>query len=239
MWKLHAAHLPVLAAAAVALGGCAGAPKAEMPAGVMLAGNWKLDHASSDDPQKVIATMQAEARKILRRQAAQMAAADAMAASRGAVGPPSADANPLGGDDSAGGSGHGQRRDPLRYSPMMHTLSQVLARGDYLTVHQSSDEFALDFGTLQRSYTPGARSVVSAEMGVADQTSGWEGREYVINVKAQVGSTVVERFSLSADGAHLIDRIHIGAAELPAVSLTRVYDRSTETAPPRAPPTSD
>jgi len=238
MWKLHGAHLPALAAATVALGGCAAAPKAEMPAGVVLAGNWKLDHASSDDPQKVIDRMRAEAQKILRRQAAQLAAADAIAASRGGVGPSSTDVNPLGGDDSAGGSARGQARDPLRYSPMMHTLSQVLARGDYLTVHQSSDEFALDFGTMQRSYTPGARSVVSTETGVADQTSGWQGREYVINVKAQLGVNIVERFSLSADGAHLIDRIRIGPAELPAISLTRIYDRSNETAP-RAPPTSD
>ena len=123
---------------------------------------------------------------------------------------------------------------------MAHTIAAVVARGDYLTVRQSSDAFVLDYGTVQRSYTPGGKSVVSAEMGVADQTSGWDGQEYRINTKAQVGSNIVETYALSGDGAHLINKVHIGAGELPAVDLTRVYDRTTETAP-RAPPspTSD
>ena len=96
---------------------------------------------------------------------------------------------------------------------MAHTIAAVVARGDYLTVHQSSDAFVLDYGTMQRSYTPGGKSVVSAEMGVADQTSGWDGQQYRINTKAQVGSNIVETYGLSPDGAHLIDKVHIGAGE--------------------------
>ncbi len=244
MWKVHAALLA--AGVAVTLAACADAPKAENPAGVMLAGNWKLDHAASDDPQQVIARMRTEAEKILRRQAAQAAAAADVIPPRGGAGRGGAggtqapDVNPsLGADEPAAGGPHGAPRpDPLQRSPMMHVLSQVIARGDYLTVRQASDELTLDFGTTQRSYTPGGRSVVSAEIGVADQTSGWDGHEYVINIKAQWGPNVIERYGLSADGTQLIDKVHIGAAELKAVELKRVYRRTNEPAP-RAVPTTD
>jgi hypothetical protein len=244
MWKVHAALLA--AGVAVTLAACAGAPKAENPAGVMLAGNWKLDHAASDDPQLLVARMRTEAEKILKRQAAQAAAAADVIPPRGGAGRGGAggtqapDVNPaLGADEPAAGGPHGAPRpDPLQRSPMMHVLSQVIARGDYLTVRQASNELTLDFGTTQRSYTPGGRSVVSAELGVADQTSGWDGHQYVINIKAQWGPNVIERYALSADGTQLIDKVHIGPAELKAIDLTRVYRRTTEPAP-RAVPTTD
>jgi hypothetical protein len=235
MWKFHAAPLAVYVA--VTLTACSGTPKAENPAGVTLAGNWKLDHAASDDPQKVIAKMRAQAQKIITRQAAQAAAAAQAIPARGGVPPPDL-SPPPGSEDPASGPRGQQRGDPLQRSPMMHVLSQVIARGDYLTIRQTSEQLSLDFGTVQRSYTPGGRSVVSAEMGVADQTSGWDGRDYVINIRAQLGANVSERFSLSADGAHLIDKVHIGPAELSAVELTRVYGRSNEPAP-HAVPTND
>jgi hypothetical protein len=245
MRNVHAWLLAACVTVAVTLAGCSDTPRAENRAGVTLAGNWRLDHAASDDPQPVIAKMQAEARKILRRQAAQLAAADAMpprgAAGRGgaggAGGTQAPDVNPaLGSDEPAAPGARGAPRgDPLQHSPMMHVLSQVIARGDYLTVRQSSEEFALDFGTTQRSYTPGGRSVVSAEMGVADQTSGWAGHDYLITIKAQLGPNVIERYGLSADGTRLIDKVHIGPAELPAIELTRVYRRTSEPAPHAVP----
>jgi hypothetical protein len=226
MWKVHAALLAVCTT--VMLAACSDTPKAENPAGVTLAGNWKLDHAASDDPQQLIAKMRTEAQRILRRQAAQAAAAAAAIPARGGV--PPLDMNPASGSDDPGAA-RGPRPDPLQRSPMMRILSQVLARGDYLTVLQASDQLTFDFGTVQRSYTPGGRSVVSAEMGVADQTSGWDGRSYVVNIKAQLGANVIERYSLSADGTQLIDKVRIGPAELKAVELTRVYRHTIEAAP--------
>jgi hypothetical protein len=118
---------------------------------------------------------------------------------------------------------------------MAHVLLTSIARGDLLTVRQGPGEFAVDYGTWQRSFTPGARSVVSAEGGVADQTSGWKGREYVIQVRAQLGPDVTERYGLSADGKHLVAKLHIATEELSAVDLTRVYDPTNETAPQQRP----
>jgi hypothetical protein len=238
MWKALAS---LLLGVAVALAGCAGGPKAETPPGVMLGGSWKLNHTASDDPQQAIARMRAQARKIIERQSG---AVDEVARSSpggrgGAGGTPPAETNPVLPPEEPATGGRGARRpDLLQYSPMMHALAAVIARGDFLTVRQSSEELVFEYGTTVRSFTPGVHSVVSAELGVADQISGWEGREYVINIKPQLGPSVIDSFGLSPDGQRLIEKVHIGPAELPAVALTRVYERTTETGP-RAPPTAD
>ena len=241
MSKVHAS---LLACAAAALAGCAGSPKAEAPAGAGLGGNWKLNHALSDDPQQVIAKMRAQALKIIARASSgtdevpRGGPGGRGGAGRGG-GAQSPEVNPaLMPDEPAPGGRGAHRPDPLRYSPMMHALAAVLARGDFLTVRQSSEELVFEYGTTARSFTPGARSVVSAETGVADQVSGWEGRDYVINIKPQLGPNIVDRYGPSSDGQRLIEKLRIGPAELPTVALTRVYERTTETAP-RAPPTTD
>ena len=215
----------LLALLAPPLAGCATGYAPQAPAAVSLAGTWKLDRAASDDPQRLLERMRAQARKIIERQRAAYAAA----VRPGAPEPP-----PPGPMESEAASG----RDPLRRSYMAHIIQEAVARGDYLTIRQTPDSFVLDYGTSVRSFTPGARSVVSAEGGVGDQSSGWKGREYVITVRAQVGPTVTETYALTSDHRHLIERLSIGSAELPAVTLMRQYAPSSETLP-RAPPTTD
>jgi hypothetical protein len=232
----------LLACTAAALAGCAAGPSAETPAGVSLAGVWRLNHSLSDDPQQVIAKMRAQALRLIARAGGgsdEAAHGGPPGRHGGAPGTQSPDSNPsLTPDEPAGGGRGAHRGDPLQYSPMMHVLSETLARGDFLTLRQSSEQLVFDYGTTVRTFTPGVHSVVSAQMGVADQVSGWVGREYVVNIKAQLGPSIVDRYGLSHDGKQLIEKLRIGPAELPAVALTRVYERTTETAP-RAPPTSD
>jgi hypothetical protein len=208
------------AAAGVLLGACsttAGSPEATP--GVSLAGNWKLDPAASDDPQKILAEMRTQATKIINRNIAYAQA----------HGNASNDVP----DEAA--SAHGPRRDPLQRSPMAHIIRATVARGDYLTVLQKPAEIVFDYGSSRRSFTPGVRSVVSAEGGVGDQSSGWKGREYVIVIQPQMGPRVVETYTLSADGRQLADKLKISSYELPAVSLTRVYNATSETAPRQLP----
>lgn len=215
----------VCAAAGAVLCGCATGTSADAPPAVSLAGNWKLDHASSDDPEKVLAKMRAEAFHLL------------------GVRPPEpppgtrAGANlPAPGQEDYSPDARGRRPDPLRRSPMARVIEANVARGDFLTIHQGPGEFVLDYGGLRRSFTPGQRSVVSTvDGGVGDQTSGWKGDQYVIELKAQMGPTVTERYGLSADHKHLIEKLQIGSAELPAVELTRVYDPTNEVAPHQLP----
>ena len=219
------------------LAGCGG-HLAEAPApGVSLAGAWKLNPTTSDDPQKVIERMRAQALQRMGRleQTAplQQSATHHHGGAGGAGG--AADTQDSAQQDAID---PGHHLDPLRNSQMMRVLAAALARGDFLTVRIRAGEVVFDYGTSVRSFTPGGRSVVSAEGGVADQTSGWKGRDYVIHLKAQMGPDVAENYSLSADGKHLIETLRIGPAELPVVNLTRVYDPMSETAP-RQLPTND
>lgn len=219
---------------AAQLAGCATGFKADAPAGVSLAGTWRLDHAKSDDPQVVINTMRTEALKQMQKLGlAQERALAQIDTARGAggAGPVQSGEQVFSPDQSS------PRADPLRRSPMMHVLAEAIERGDFLTVRQSSDELVLDYGSSVRSFTPGGRSVVSAENGVADRTSGWKGHQYVIRDKAQMGPSVVETYELSPDGQHLVETLHIGPYELPAIELKRVYDRAE--AAPRQPPNTD
>jgi len=241
MRVVRAGRLPAYAAAALALAGCAGAGLSPEPkAGVSLAGAWKLDHAASDDPQKVLDQMRAEALKIIRRQQQLQQAGPppqrpGMRGGQGGSQPePTPDEDPL--LTQTGPGGH--PIDPLQRSPMAHLIVATVERGDFLTIRQSAGEVVFDYGTSQRSFTPGARSVVSAEGGVGDQTSGWKGAEYVIEIKAQLGPVVTDRYGLSADRRQLVEQLHIGAGELPAVNLKRVYNPTSEIAP-RKLPTND
>jgi hypothetical protein len=234
---VRAGRVLLCAAAATSLAGCAGSRLSpDAPAGVTLAGAWKLNRAASDDPQKVLERMRAEAFKRMGRRVTAGPRPDVRGGSRRSSSP---DDQPLEEDSAPVRAARGAPRpDPLLRSPMAHVLLTSIARGDFLTVRQGPGEFALDYGTSQRSFTPGARSVVSAEGGVADQTSGWQGREYVIRVRAQLGPDVTERYGLAADGKHLVAKLHIATEELSAVELTRVYDPANETAP-RQLPTND
>jgi hypothetical protein len=223
-------------AAAVALCGCGGSSfSADTPASVSLAGSWKLNHAASDDPQKVLAKMRDQATKLIKRQQAEIAART------GSV-PPDVmgDAQPPeGGPAHAGTAGQAgaHHGDPLRRSAMASVIHTMMDRGDYLTVHQSPTEFVLDYGTSRRSFTPGQHSVVSAEGGVGDQNAGWHHKAFVIRVKPQNGPEVTESYALSADGKQLIETLNIASAELPAEGLKRVYDPTTEAAPRQLPTT--
>jgi hypothetical protein len=236
MLRHHAAKLLCLLLVA-SLAGCGG-HLAEAPTpGASLAGAWKLNPTTSDDPQKVIDRMRAQAAQRLARH--EQSAPPPQAATRHHGGAGGA-GSPTDTQDSAQQEpvDPGHHLDPLRNSQMMRVLAAALARGDFLTVRISAGEVVFDYGTSVRSFTPGGHSVVSAEGGVADQTSGWSGRDYVIHLKAQMGPDVAENYSMSADGKHLIETLRIGPAELPVVNLTRVYDPTSETAP-RNLPTND
>jgi hypothetical protein len=233
----------------VVLAGCFSAHFApETPKGVELQGVWRLNRTASDDPQKVIDTMRAEALKKLQR---------AMNAP-----PPSQMGEPGGGGGRRRGGGNGGSGgvgnagvtdqptpdelraqqgpgvDPLRNSPTMHELRTILQRSDYLTIRQSPDQVSFDYGTTVRSYTPGGHSVVSSENGVADQNTGWSSKSYIVNIKPQLGPLVVEEYQLSPDGKQLIVKAHIGPFELSKVNLTRVYD-ATGAVVPNARPSNE
>jgi hypothetical protein len=230
------------------LTGCFGAHLGEeAPANVRLQGIWKLNRAASEDPQKVIQALREEAQKKIRR-AMNTPPPTPMDGGQGGGG----------GGRRRGGGGGGQTpdaaadaelsrqagfgpgmpgpgADPLRNSPTMHTLREVLQRSDYVTIKQGAETMSIDYGTSIRRYTPGGRSVVSSENGVADQISGWKDKSYVINIRPQLGPAVVEEYSLSPDHKQLIVKTQIGPFELQKAKLTRVYDATSAVVPNSGP----
>jgi hypothetical protein len=226
----------VLLCPAALFAGCVGSGLAEeAPPGVNLAGAWKLDHHASDDPQKILDHMRDQALKIMGRPPQPVLT---MPSRPGRSGQKSTQNPDTGGDAAPPPPVLGPHVDPLKYSPMAHIIMNSSAHGDFLTVRQGPREFVLDYGGSRRTFTPGQHSVVSAEGGVGEQTSGWKGREYVIVVKEQQGPAVTEEYGLSSDGKHLVAKLHVSSAELPGVSLTRVYSPTDENAPHQL-PTSD
>jgi hypothetical protein len=234
------------------LAGCIGTRLSpETPKGVQLQGVWRLNRAASDDPQKLIDKLKAEALKRIRRamnapppldQSGQQpgrrrgpGGSGGSGASGGPVGNAGVTDQPTQDEMQAQMAPGG---DPLRNSPTMHELRTILQRSDYLTIRQSPDQVGLDYGTTARSYTPGAHSVVSSENGVADQSAGWSGKQFVVNIKPQLGPQVFEQYGLSPDGKQLIVTSRIGPFELSRVTLKRVYD-ATGAAVPNSRPSSD
>jgi hypothetical protein len=99
-----------------------------------------------------------------------------------------------------------------------------LRGGTWLRIEQRADEMIINNGESTRSFTPGAKSVVSVASGVADQISGWKGRDYLVEIRPQVGPSIKERYRLSDDRKQLTETIVISSeGRVPGVSLKRVY----------------
>jgi len=212
---------------------CTGGPNLapEMPAGVDLAGSWQLDRAASQDPQALIAEIQQKAVERMRGRRGDPAF------DTNDAGPGTSSSRPPQAGAAAGDGGFYGRRGPGGFIRARYTdaLGARLT-GDSLTIEQSPGRFVIERTESRRVYTPGGRSVVSVADGVADQTSGWKGREYVIDVRPQIGPRVTERYGLTADG-RLTEKISLSGDDLPKLEFTRVYIKGP--AAPRPLPTSN
>lgn len=216
------------------LAGCSTGLQADAPADVRLEGPWKLDRGASDDPEKVLSQLRsAVAKRMHRHNGGSFAMGGGHMGRHGMQGQSSSSE----GDDEDSGTGPRSVGDALNNSVTMQALMSFIRRGEYLTVKQTPEVFQVNYGDGAQSYTPGQHSVVSDETGVADQVSGWKGKEYVIDVKPQVGPAITEEYGLSDDHQHLIVKLHVAAGDLPAVNLKQVYDRTTQIAPPEVPST--
>jgi hypothetical protein len=234
--RASSAHNPVLirfAALACAFGllaGCGPRVQPDAPSGVSLAGSWRLNRQASADPEALITAIVDKELKHMRRRARMNDEDDP-------------DPPPPAGEAGHGGPGGGARADNVEpprgmfrpregmaaylRSRYTNALGSVL-NGEGLIVEQAADRFTLVRNGSRRSFTPGGHSVVGVTDGVADQNTGWNGREYVIDVRPQVGPHVTERYGLSPSG-QLIEKVSLSGDELPKLEFTRVYDKG---APP-------
>jgi hypothetical protein len=237
-------EITLAAVALVALAGCGSVGRLDPNPShtVDLSGSWTLDRAASDDPKPLIEKLRPKPVK----QRWDMPPDDGL---EDDTGPPEGGGQQGGGQRDGGrprrGGSQGQpqmvyrnNNDAYTHSTVMRMLTADLARADSLTIRQDPERFTLDYGSAVRNFTPGAISVVSATWGVADQSSGWKGREFVINVRPQSGVASVESYSLTDDGKHLVEQLRLGGGEFPVVKLKRVYDRADHPLP-RGAPTND
>lgn len=231
--------------AAFALTACATSHlSADLPPGVHLAGDWKLDTARSDDLGKAVDQLRAQAQKARRGTGSGQTAGEPGGAEgpagghrhmrrggqrgqQGAQGDQSQNAAEpgVGGDEMSAG--------PPRSSPVDELMSSV-PRGDYLRISVSANSFTVSSGDSSDQYTPGLQSEISAEQGDAEQISGWKDQDYVIDTKPQWGAEIIQRYGVTKDGK-LTMTVRL-TGNRTKLTFTRVYDRTTRVAP-LAPPT--
>jgi hypothetical protein len=210
-----------LAAALLGFAGCSSVASlaGTSPQGVELAGTWRLNRAQSDDPSKLMRKMRDSRRR-------EPPSDDLPGSDDGDVPVPN-DRPRERGNDRRRGRGMGG-----------DYLGEVgLGRG-ILRIEQSASEIVIDNGVRIRKLTPGSRSVVSAANGVADQSSGWKGSEFLVETGGRDRPTIVERYSVSADRRQLTVIVKInGRGELPNVEFKRVYDAAPDGAEESGPST--
>jgi hypothetical protein len=241
MSSIRASAVPVCATALVAaavLTGCAGEPhlSSQLPPGVRLAGDWKLDPAHSDDLGTAVGELRAQQAKG-RHEAAgpqqqqgfggygrhgQQGGQQGEEAGQG-----EGSSGPEGGEQGLGVGG------PPRPSAVDELMSNV-PQGDYLRIKVSSGAFTVTSGDSSDEYTPGVESDISAVQGDAQQFTGWKGTDYVIDTKPQFGAEIIQTFSQTKDGT-LSMTVRLSGSGI-HFTFTRIYDRTTGVTP-LAPPT--
>lgn len=194
-----------------------------------LAGTWKLDPLHSTDTDKALRNLVKMGR---RRQRGGNSGGEGFGGGEGRRGGPGSE----GGPDSADALLAQTATEPL--PPDISLQRSLLAGGDWLRIEQRPDEMVITNADTSRSFVPGEHSVVSVPAGVADQKSGWKGKEYWIELRPQVGPSATEKLKLSPDGKALIETIDVASdGRIPRLQVTRVYLPTREI--PSAVPSED
>jgi hypothetical protein len=213
---------------AVGLAGCTGLSRLsdEPPPGVNLAGNWQLDPQASTDSRQALKQIVPPPPK-RKRQSPSGEGGYSTGGDSGGPQDTGEQGPPSGG---RGGARFTQSGGDANNIPIDISLQQsLLTGGDYLKVEQRPNEFVISNGETTRSFVPGESSVVSVPSGVADQRTGWKGKEYWIEIKPQVGPRATEKLRLSDKGDQLIETIDVGSeGRVRKLHVTRVYTSTRE-----------
>ena len=224
--------------AAAILTGCAGEPhlSSQLPAGVRLAGDWKLDPGHSDDLGTAVQQLHAQQAK-QRHETAQAPQQQGPGGYHGHRGGQQGGEDGQQGQGEGGAEGGGEQGVGFGGSVRASAVDELMAnvpQGDYLRIKVSSDAFTVISGDSSNEYTPGVESDISAVQGDAQQFSGWKGTDYVIDTKPQLGAEIIQTFSEGKDGT-LSMTLRLSGTGI-HFTFTRVYDRTTGVTP-LAPPT--
>ncbi len=101
-----------------------------------------------------------------------------------------------------------------------------LETGSNLKITQTAHALFISFDrAIVEEYRFGEYTQVSVGPVVADRSSGWEMRAYVVETLDEKGDKLYERYRLSGDGARLIREISIFTGRSPPMSIVQEFDR--------------
>jgi hypothetical protein len=213
------------------LAGCMMASVKELPPPhYSIEGVWELTPALSSDPDKVLAAVQPKPKHGPGNGPGQGPGGSEPPPE--VINDPTTDLPPI--DTAAGREGQALYRsyspnDRNLYRPPLDFQKNALLGGQWLKIRQSDTEVSIANAATNRSFTSGERSVVSVPSGVADQVAGWSGRDFLIDLRPQIGPEVRETYTLSPDGKQLVVKINVASeGRNLAMKVIRVYDRSTK-----------
>ncbi len=212
-------RLVVLAGLASILIGCASTKvSAEPPAGTDLSGDWALNKSLSADTQGAIAHATAQAFSMPRN-------VDAGGGVRGGSG--------KGGGGRRGGNrgssnAAGMPQPRFQIGDIVAELSPSTER---LKIVQNATSLRVSHdSTWDYNHTFGSEAEISIYGIDAEQITGWQEHEYVVETTTDSGVTVLERFSIVPDTDQLQITLHIDSKRLPdPIIVARFYDRSEVT----------
>ncbi len=164
------------------------------PPNYSIAGMWELNPALSSDTNKVLASLQPKPKGGRKGPGAGQGSAPGDKPAPEIINDPTTDLPPIDISNNGRGSmfGNGGYNERNLYRPPLDFQNNALLGGQWLKIRQTDTEVSIVNAATSRSYTPGERSVVSVPSGVADQVSGWSGRDYVVYLSPQIGPSVKE-----------------------------------------------
>lgn len=190
---------------------------AQSERGTDLSGEWVLNAALSEDPQKMLEDRLAKEREQMERMHHRESS------SHPPGDPPAIDINtPI-------------SREPRPWQKRRHeSLLQMLGITKTLRIEQSGAAMTIVSDVDSRRLTAGSRSQVSLPVGqLADSNVGWDGEWFVIERSARKGPRGVEKFRLLKSGQLEYTMAWSGDTELAGIKARRVFDRAP--APATAP----
>lgn len=107
-------------------------------------------------------------------------------------------------------------------SSLVHVF---LETGSNLKITQTAHALFISFDrAIVEEYRFGEHTEVRVGPVVADRSSGWEERAYVIETLGEKGDKLYERYRLAEDGARLVREISIFTRKSPALSIVQQFD---------------
>jgi hypothetical protein len=123
-----------------------------------------------------------------------------------------------GGGSYGGGRGGGM-------GPHRGSNNEFLARPDKLSIKQDAGELHLVADGVPTDYTYGDKVMASVQNGAAERTSGWKGKDFVVNYDVKDGPKASRSYQLSEDGKRLTMTTQVSGARFPDIKFHSVYER--------------